>query len=110
MKATFLIATLLVFAPRLYAQSETVRLQVVSTETGTKEYIFKLPFGPPPTGDNSAVMKKVDAILAENKIDCPPKREKISENIWKCGNGKLVKTPDVRLGRILAKAWDEPRP
>jgi hypothetical protein len=109
MKVTAFIAFLLLSTPALYAQQDQpVTLMVVTPEGSTKEYKFKLPPpGPPSTGEKSMILKKVNAILQENEIDCPPKREKVGENIWKCGNGKLVKTPDAKLARILSKAWDE---
>lgn len=87
---------------------ETAKLQVVTSSGTEKEYTIELPSGPPPTGDTSslkAVDKQIIKILSENNIDCPPKREKVIDKVWRCGNGNIIKTSNARLARLFAKAW-----
>lgn len=88
-------------------QVEKVSLEIIHQDGTSKEVKFDWPFkGPPSVGSNKALLKTVDKILLENEIDCPPKREKISDHIWKCGNGKKVRSKDDKLTRLLTKAWE----
>lgn len=59
------------------------------------------------TGATKAVMSKIDKVLRENGVDCPPKREKVSDNIWLCGNGKKIKTDNTKLKALFSEAWEE---
>jgi len=45
--------------------------------------------------------KKLRDINAVLSSVCPPERKKISENIWKCGNGKKIKSNDKRLDKVM---------
>jgi hypothetical protein len=89
------------------SQQQTVELEIINEDGSVKDYTVEWPYnGPPPTGGNTEVIKKVDKILSENDINCPPQRVKVSDNIWKCGNGKKIRAKDAKLSRLLSKAWD----
>ena len=106
-KHRFLVLLLHSLGVIAYAQQNKVQLEIVEANGSSKKYNIDWPYqGPPPTGSSADVLAKVDTILLENNIDCPPKREKISDNIWRCGNGKEIRTKDKRLVRLLTKAWD----
>lgn len=90
------------------AGTETAKLQVVDASGTEAEYTIELPSGPPATGDSSsqkAIDKQITNSLAAKNIACPPKREKVTDYVWRCGNGTLVKTSNAKLARWLAKAW-----
>lgn len=99
---------LLFISNTLQAQDNTVSLEIIDTDSTIKVIELEWPYdGPPPVGSNISVMDIIYNKLSENNIDCPPERKKISENIWKCGNGKKIRTKDKRLARILSSEWDD---
>jgi hypothetical protein len=77
--------------------------------TISKNYRIAMPFPDKnaATGGRTQVMDQVNTILLDNKIDCPPKRSQITDNIWLCGNGKKISTDDSRLKQLLTEAWKE---
>lgn len=88
-------------------KDDSVSLEI--TEKGRSPKTLWLPWtfkGPPSIGDSTTLVKRVDALLQENGVECPPARVKLSENVWRCGNGKLIRTKDTRLAGLLGKAWD----
>ena len=89
-------------------QPKTVSLEIISEDGKTEEITIEWPFnGPPPVGSNAALMEKVDSLLKDNKVDCPPKRVKVSDHIWKCGNGKKIRTNSRKLVRLFNEAWND---
>jgi len=106
-KKLYLLFILAFLASGTVLGQDKVSVEVINKDGTVKKVEFDWPFkGPPPVGSSEELIKKVDAILNENGIDCPPKREKVSDNIWKCGNGKKIRTDDSKLARLLSKAWD----
>ncbi len=92
----------------LFAQKkDSVSLEIVNLKGKNTVLTFKWPFtGTPYASDTAAFMMKVDDLLIENGVDCPPKREKISDHMWRCGNGKIIRTDNVKFSRVLELAWD----
>lgn len=85
---------------------DKVKLEIISEDKSTKKVEFNWPFShEAPVGGSSVLINEVDKVLKKNGVDCPPKREKISDNIWKCGNGKKIRTDDPRFIKLLSKAW-----
>jgi len=90
-----------------FTQNEKVSIEIINEDGSKKTIQFEWPFkGPPPVGDKEDLPTKVNSILISNEIVCPPKREKVSENIWKCGNGKKIRSNDEKLTRLLNKVWN----
>ncbi|MEM6737713.1 MAG: hypothetical protein AAF620_16745 [Bacteroidota bacterium] len=88
-------------------QQGTVSLEIINEDGTSKMVSFEWPFiGPPPIGSDSVLSSKVQNILVDNDIDCPPERKKVSDNIWKCGNGKKIRTNDKKLEALLTKVWN----
>lgn len=106
----YLVSLLLVFPA--FCQStkntEKVSLEIIDTNSQVINYEIDWPFppGPKPVGGETSIINVVNGILSDNNIDCPPKREKVSENIWLCGNGKKIKAKSNKLAKLLSKAWD----
>ena len=89
----------------IFQQDDLVSLEIIE-DGKTRTVTFQWPFkGPPPIGSDDLLINKVDSILKENDIDCPPERRKVSDEIWVCGNGKLIKPKDKKLSRLFNKAW-----
>ncbi len=88
---------------------EMVELEITDKDSSVRVVKFKWPItsGPKSVGGKSEAIKIVESICANNGIDCPPKREKISENVWRCSNGKRIRTKDEKLAKLLSNAWDE---
>lgn len=104
----FIIYLIPIYLNFIILPQDKVTLEIVDENGNVKEVSFEWPFsGPPPIGDNSSLAAKVEEILKENDVDCPPERTKVSDYVWRCGNGKLVRTKDRKVGRLLSKAWDE---
>jgi hypothetical protein len=85
-----------------------VQLEVVDNSGESKHVVFDLP----PQGELLNLDLKdrkriLDSILTRHGVYCPPKREKISANIWKCGNGNKVRTNDARLTLLLSTNLDK---
>lgn len=91
------------------SKQEMVSFTIVNENNSQKNVSFEWPFppGPAPVGGTQALLKKVNKILSDNDITCPPKRKKISSNIWLCGNGKKIKTSNSKLIDLFTEAWDE---
>jgi len=89
-------------------QNDFVALEIIDTNSNVKTYQIKWPFpsGPKNVGGEKSFMNVVDTILSDNNIECPPKREKVSENIWRCGNGKKIRTSSAKLSKLFSKAWE----
>lgn len=82
--------------------------EVVKEDGSIQSFSFEWPYdGPPPIGSIDSVLSTVQLILEENELDCPPEREKISDNIWKCGNGNKIRTDDQRLKTVFSYSWGE---
>ncbi|SDH52358.1 hypothetical protein SAMN04487996_1431 [Dyadobacter soli] len=86
-----------------------VKFQIVNQDSTETNYSFKWPFesGPKPVGGTKALIEKVDKILAEHGVPCPPKRKKLTDAVWLCGNGKMIKTSDSKLIDLFSEAWDD---
>jgi coenzyme F420-reducing hydrogenase gamma subunit len=99
----------LLFICPFFCQAQKVSLEIIDTNSIVKVYDFDWPFsdGPQPVGSEKSFIKIVDGILVDNNIDCPPKREKVSDHVWLCGNGKKIRTQNTKLANLLSKAWDQ---
>ncbi len=101
------VFTMLMIANSLQAQ-DMVSFEIVDEDGTSKTIEFEWPYkGPPPIGSSKSVMNAINDKLSAHGIDCPPERQKISEYIWKCGNGKKIRTNDKRLARLLTVEWDK---
>lgn len=88
--------------------SDIVSLEIIDKNNSVKTVEFEWPYppGPPPVGGAGSVVEKVNKICKENGIECPPVRQKVSDNVWLCSNGKKIRTKSVKLAKLLSKAWD----
>lgn len=103
----FSIVFITVYAAGNIDDQDKVTLEIIE-DGKVRRVSFDWPFqGPPPVGSDSSLVATVDTILKDNDVDCPPERTKVSEHVWKCGNGKLIRTDNRKLGRLLSKAWDD---
>lgn len=84
---------------KLSAQDK-IEIEVLDDKNKSSKFELNWPFdGPPPIGaDLDAALDSLDREISEV---CPPKRRKLSDNIWKCGNGKRIRTNNRKLNRVL---------
>lgn len=96
-----------VMKPENLLAQDKVSIEIISQDGSTNVVQFNWPFnGPAPAEKSKELVAQVSKILHDNGIDCPPQREKLSDAIWRCGNGKKIRTKDSELTRLLSKAWD----
>lgn len=84
-------------------------IQIIDQDSSEKSHSFKWPFekGQKPVGGTQVLIEKVDKILRDNGVPCPPKRKKLTDNVWICGNGKKIKTNDAQLIELFTETWED---
>lgn len=101
-----LLLSSITFLPTSFIFQDKVKLEIIDENKSVKKVEFAWPYPDSvPVGSTKALLNEIDKMLNSNGVDCPPKREKLSDNIWKCGNGKKIRTNDQRLIKLLSKAW-----
>ena len=86
---------------------DEVTVNIIDEMGALESLTFVWPFqGPPPIGAADPIVDSLYIVMQEI---CPPERKKISENIWKCGNGKKINTDDKRMAGYLSSQWDNER-
>ena len=109
MKNYYLLIVLLFVVSGSSAQglfkSNKAKLEIINRDSSITKVKIKL--GSSDLAENPTIMARVNTELRTNNIDCPPKRFKLADNVWLCGDGKKIVTNDARLKAILTSEWKD---
>ncbi|TFF36320.1 hypothetical protein [Mucilaginibacter psychrotolerans] len=92
-------------------KADNVALNVTDVKGHTKIIHFKIlfPVGPGNTGgiNKSNLLTTLGQKLREKGVVCPPKRKKIADNVWICGDGTKYTSDNQKLNALLEELWNE---
>lgn len=111
-KFIILFNLLLLVNNSVKAQEDIIKVEIIdSSDTDSvKITVVELEWpykGLPPVGSSNPVIDSLNSKLNKAGVECPPERVKLSSFIWKCGNGKKIRTNDRRLAIVLSSIWDD---
>lgn len=88
---------------------DMVSVEVVDGDSLLKNVKFEWPLttGQDSLRNRSDLIRKIYQICSENGVDCPPIRQKVSDNVWRCGNGKRIRIRDNRLANLMLEVWSQ---
>jgi len=93
------------------AVKDTVAVEMTDTKGKTKTIRLRLKFpgGTGNTGSSgqSKVLADLSKALKDKGVVCPPKRQKIADNVWICGDGTKYISTNKKLTALLEELWKE---